>query len=77
MGNALFLQSKFFADTYRLVDRKSQLSIKKFNYSKLTGTPPYQSIQQTPYQFVEDASIIDEEIINIKKIESEKNGTTK
>tara|TARA_R100001443_G_scaffold115793_2_gene134390 strand:- start:1294 stop:1527 length:234 start_codon:yes stop_codon:yes gene_type:complete len=77
MGNALFLQSKFFVDTFRLVDRKSQLSIKKYNYTKLTNTPPYPSIQQTPYTFVEDASIIDEEINNIQKIESEKNGTTK
>ena len=29
IGNALYLQSKFFVDTHKLVDRKAQLSIKK------------------------------------------------
>ena len=73
IGNALFTQSKFFVNTDLLVDRNCQNLIKKFNYSKLTHTPPYPSIKDTPVDFIDDMQIINEEIINIKQWQSKTN----
>ena len=66
-GNALFTQSKFFVDTDRLVDEKCQRDIKKYNYSKASKTPPYPTIQETPYNFIDNFLLIEEEINNIEE----------
>ena len=63
----MFTQSKFFVNTDLLVDQKAQMLIKKYNYSKLTNTPPYPSVKETPYQFIDDMQIINEEIKAIEE----------
>ena len=73
IGNALLTQSKFFVNTGLLLNHKYQNLIKKYNYSKLTNTPPYPSIKDTPYQFVNDIQTINEEIMNIEKWQQQTN----
>ena len=63
----MFTQSKFFVDTSKLVDINSQNLVKKYNYSKLTNTPPYPSIKDTPYNFIDDMQVVSEEISNYEQ----------
>tara|TARA_B100000287_G_scaffold29390_2_gene27662 strand:- start:654 stop:869 length:216 start_codon:yes stop_codon:yes gene_type:complete len=66
----LLTQSKFFVNTDLLVDEKCQLLIKKHNYCKASNTPPYPSVQSTPYNFIDDFITIEEEIKNIEEWQS-------
>ena len=66
IGNALFIQSKFFVNTELLLDPKAQKEIRKYNYCKLSNTPPYSTIKDTPYEYINNYFIIDEEIEYIK-----------
>ena len=66
IGNALFTQSKFFVDSNQLINAECQKDIKVYNYSKLSNTPPYPSVKETPYTAINNFLIIEEEIGHIK-----------
>ena len=44
--------------------------IKKYIYTKLSNTPPYQSIQETPFTFIDDFLVIDQESKHIANSEN-------
>mgnify|MGYP006969413099 FL=1 len=54
-----------------LVCEKSQLLIKKYNYCKASNTPPYPSVQSTPYNFIDDFLTVEEEINYIEEWQKE------
>ena len=62
VGEALYLNAGFFVNYDKLVNRHTQVSIKKYIYSKASNTPPYASIDETPVNFIDDFLIIDEEV---------------
>tara|TARA_R100000152_G_C6756031_1_gene179807 strand:- start:386 stop:775 length:390 start_codon:yes stop_codon:yes gene_type:complete len=67
IGNALFTQSKHFVDTHLLIDPESQKDITKYNFCKVSNTPLFESVNQTPYEEIQKFMIIDEEIGHIKE----------
>ena len=61
IGEALFISAGFFVDYTKLVCRDIQTDIKKYIYSRVSKTPPYASVIDTPASFIDDFIIIDEE----------------
>jgi|APSaa5957512622_1039677.scaffolds.fasta_scaffold92004_2 hypothetical protein len=61
IGSALFTECKMYCNPSIFINDQDQMFIKKYNYSKMSGTPPYQSINQTPAIFVDAFQIIEEE----------------
>ena len=66
IGETLYIEHFYFANTFDLLDVKYQNIIKKYNYSKSFNIPPYPSIQQTPASIIDDFIIIDNEMKKIK-----------
>ena len=63
----IYTEHFFFCNTSELLDRKIQLRIKEYNYSKAFNCPPYPSIINTPAQVVDDFLTIEYIMRNIKK----------
>ena len=61
VGESLYISSNFFVDNEKLLDKEIQKTIHKYIYSKVSKTPPYATVQETPAEFIEDFIIIDEE----------------
>ena len=82
IGEGIYLEHFYYANTKDLVDPKCQSMIKAYIYCMESNTPPYRSLQETPANFIDDFLIINEEINNIKKRNAEiranevKNGRT-
>ena len=66
IGENLYIEHFYFANTYELLEPEYQNIIKKYNYTKLSNTPPYPSLQQTPARLIDDLMIIDNEMKKIK-----------
>ena len=74
IGEALFISAGFFVDYEKLICNDIQLDIKKYIYSRISKTPPYTSVNETPASFIDDYIIIDEETQAISNsIEKDKN----
>ena len=67
IGETLYIEHFYFANTFDLLSVKHQNTIKKYNYTKSFNTPPYPSIQETPAILIDDFIIIDNEMKKIKK----------
>ena len=75
IGQVLYMSIPFFANLSSFLSQSSQLLIKKFQYCKLTNTPPYQTLDQTPATIVDNFMVIDSEINSInKELREENNG---
>ena len=61
VGEAIYTQSFFFTDLSLLVDNNMQNRIKEYQFCKTFSCPPYQSLQDTPANIIDDFFIIDEE----------------
>jgi hypothetical protein len=61
VGEALFTEFKWFCDPVQFIDRQSQEIIQMFRYCKLTNSPPYPSIAQTPCYIYDSFIIIGQE----------------
>ena len=70
LGEALYKQSLFFADTNLLIDINAQNLIRKYTFCKKFNIPPYPSLEDTPAKMIDDFLIIDEAINSIKTIKS-------
>lgn len=70
MGEALYLQAGHFVNYSLLVDDEIQTTIKKYIYTKLSNTPPYRSVQETPFTFIDDFLVIDQESKHIANSEN-------
>lgn len=62
IGQSLYHQHFFFANTQDVICSKSQSMIKEYLYSVASSTPPFRSIQETPASYIDQYMIIKEEI---------------
>ena len=78
VGDALYFQLKSFCNTDWLLDTNIQKHIKIYNYCKASKTPPYSTINDTPYEFIDIFLAIDNEVERVKiKAEEEANAKSK
>jgi hypothetical protein len=66
LGESLYLSAGYFADYSRLIDSEVQVDIKKYIYCKISNTPPYLTIKDTPADYIERFIVIDEEVKGIE-----------
>lgn len=66
VGEALYKQLRFFCNESVFIDKHIQNKIRKYQYCKVSNTPPYRSLQDTPASFVDDYLEIHHEIEMIK-----------
>ena len=71
-GESIYLSLRHFCDDDLMVDSRCQTLIRKYNYCKLTHTPPYKTLQETPAQFVDEMLEIDNQYNLIQKSEQKK-----
>ena len=71
LGEALYTYSNFIVDNSHIADNNFQNLIKEYYYSKISKTPPYSSVSETPDEYMDNYIIIDQETNYIAK-ESEK-----
>jgi hypothetical protein len=62
IGETLYIEHFFFANTCDLLNGEYQNVIKKYNFCKTFNCPPYPSLDVTPAQTVEDFMKIEQEI---------------
>jgi hypothetical protein len=71
VGEALYMEHFFFANSSDLLNQESQNFIKEYQFCKDSNTPPYPSLQSTPANFIDKWEIVRDEIAHI--IRQEKN----
>ena len=59
VGHALYTHSNFIVNNIKLLNQDYQDMIKKYYYSKMSKTPPYSSVEETPVDFIDNYLIID------------------
>lgn len=69
VGEALYIQHFFFADSEQLYDADCQNLIKKYIFCDTFNCPPYPNLQETPAQLVDDFLLIKREINRANKKE--------
>jgi|15BtaG_2_1085339.scaffolds.fasta_scaffold02145_6 hypothetical protein len=62
IGEALYTQHFFFANSQEFVSQDAQIMIQSYTYCKDSGTPPFRSLNETPADFIDNWGIIKEEI---------------
>ncbi len=67
VGEALYEQHFFFADTSKIYDIDAQNLIKKYIFCENFKCPPYPSLQETPAQLIDDFLLIKREIQKASK----------
>ena len=53
-ADAIYSEHFFFCNTADLLDQDIQLTIKEYNYCKTFNTPPFESLDKTPANMVDD-----------------------
>lgn len=66
VGKTLYDEHFFFCNTSELLDNKCQQRIKEYSFCKTFNTSPYQSLDQTPAEVIDDFLAIDKEFKNLK-----------
>ena len=66
----MYLQAGHFVNYSLLVDDEIQTTIKKYIYTKLSNNPPYRSVQETPFTFIDDFLVIYQESKHIANSEN-------
>jgi len=69
IGEAVWLEHLYFCNTSDLVDTESQTLIKAYQYCTESGTPPYESLDKTPANFIDNWMIVRDEITHIRNID--------
>ena len=67
IGETLYIEHFYFANTYELIDKKIQQRIKEYNYCKAFKCPPFPSLNETPAKVVDEFLEIENIMINIRK----------
>ena len=67
IGESLYDEHFFFCNTYDLICKDAQQRIKEYEFCKAFNTSPFQSLQDTPAQLVDEFIIIEKEISSLKK----------
>ena len=65
VGEGLYTHSNFIVDNIKLINADYQSIIKRYHYAKISKTPPYSSVEDTPEEFIDQFIVIDEETNNI------------
>ena len=71
IGESMYLYSNYLANNINFINSNHQDMIKKYYYSKLSNTPPYPSVKETPDTFIDNFIIIDEECNSLAKEEKD------
>ena len=66
-GEALYVEHFYYANTYELIDKEYQNTIKKYNFCKAFHVPPYPSLDTTPANVMEDFMTIEKEVNDYNK----------
>ena len=61
IGEILYTEHFFFCNTYELLDKEAQMTIKKYNFCKTFISPPFPSLDETPANIFEDFMKIENE----------------
>jgi len=69
IGEAVWLEHLYFCNTSDLVDTESQTLIKAYQYCTESGTPPYESLDKTPANFIDNWMIVRDELTHIRNID--------
>jgi hypothetical protein len=62
VGEAVYLETFYFANQSDLVDPNCQAMIKSYMYCKESSTPPFSSLEKTPASFIDQFMIIKNEL---------------
>jgi len=69
VGEAVYYEHLFWANSEDLIDTRSQTLIKSYMYCTESGTSPYPSLQDTPADYIDNWMIIRDEINHIRNLE--------
>ena len=69
IGQALYYHSNYIVDNIKLLCSECQLLIKEYYYSKISNTPPFRRINETPLDYIDRFMIIDEETTRISELQ--------
>lgn len=72
VGENLYLEHFFFCNTYELLNKDYQNTIKKYNFCKMFSALPYKSLEETPATVVDDFTMIETEYETFKIKEARK-----
>ena len=67
LGYSLWRYLPYFVNDSDILDIECQDSIRKYEYSRMTGTPPYPSIADTPDDLIEAFFTIKNELESVSK----------
>ena len=73
VGESLYAEHFFYANSTDLVDEKAQVFIKEFQYCKDSNTPPFPSLKDTPADFIDKWDIVKNEILHLTRQEKDVN----
>lgn len=69
IGEAIYYDHLFWANSTDLVDTDSQVFIKSYLYCQESNTPPYKSLYDTPADFIDSWMIVRSELDIIKNLQ--------
>ena len=72
IGETIYTEHFFFCNTNELLNSDYQRKIKKYNFCKTFNTPPYQSLELTPAETIDDFMLIEKEVNYLKSKEAKK-----
>ena len=73
IGEVLYVEHFYYANTNELIDNNIQNTIKKYNFCKAFHVPPYPSLDTTPVSVMEDFMTIEKEVNDyMEKINKQK-----
>jgi len=70
VGEAVWLEHFYFCNTSDLIDKDSQVLIKSYLYCQESNTSPYESLNQTPANFIDNWMIVRDEITHIRNVDA-------
>ena len=69
VGEAVWYEHFYFCKTSDLIDRESQSLIKAYQYCTESNTSPYESLDKTPANFIDNWMIVRDELTHIRNID--------
>ena len=61
-GQGLYTHASFIVDNSYIIKSEYQEMIKQYHYSKISKTPPFSSVQDTPSEYIDNFIIIEDEV---------------
>ena len=67
LGEGLYTHANFIVDNSKILSKDCQDVIRDYYYSKISNTPPFPSIKETPEEYIDNFFIVEEEVKSIAK----------